>query len=140
MARTQQAVANAAALKSRQRGTPRQDEAIKVLEQDASALTEDAMVNPADLFNDASVIKKPAVDLRTVDNQAKHGPKVTRYRALNEKRVQTQRNGTRTLINVGKEFDSLNYDITLMQSQGLKMEEVKPVVDEDDETDLDEDS
>ncbi len=139
MARTQQAVANAAVLRSRQRGTPRQDEVIKVLEQDPSALSEDAMVNPADLFNDASVIKKPAVDLRTVDNQAKHGPKVTRYRALNEKRVQTQRNGTRTLINVGKEFDSLNYDITLMQSQGLKMEEVKPVIEED-ETDLDDES
>lgn len=127
MARTAAAVAaskpksgNAAALKRRQQGA----EHVQVLENNPSVMAEDAMVDPADLSSDPFSFKPPAVNLRTVDEEAKRGPKVKRFRAMNDKRVQTQRNGGRTMIVVGKELDELNYDIKLMREQGLKLEEI----------------
>lgn len=112
--------ANAARLRGRQQGA----EHIQVMESDPSVLEDDAMVDPADLSSDANTFKPPAVDLRTVDQESKRGPKVRRFRALNDKRVQTQRNGGRTMIVTGKEMDELNYDIELMRQQGLKLEEI----------------
>lgn len=131
------AAGNAAALRARQNQS--KNEHVQVLEQNPSVLDEDASVNPSDLFNDASVLRDPAVDLRTVDDEASRGPKVRRFRALNEKRVQTQRNGGRTLIVVGKELDELNYNVPLMRSQGLKLLDITDAEPEGEEL-LDEDA
>lgn len=125
---------NAAALKNRQ--NPRQNEHIEVREDRPEFLTEDAAVDPRDLQTDG-VLKPPAVDLRTVDQESKRGPKVKRFRALNDKRVQTQRNGGRTMIVIGKEIDELNYDVPLMRSQGLKLEEITDAAPADVELGLD---
>lgn len=66
----------------------------------------------------------PAVDFDDLEEQKNIGPKVHRYTVIRGGRVQTQVNGPRTVIQVGKPIDDLNFDIQLMKRQGIQLEEV----------------
>jgi len=46
------------------------------------------------------------------------------FRVKEDKRALV--NGYRTILRAGKEIDTLNYDIRRLQSQGVKLEEIKP--------------
>lgn len=66
----------------------------------------------------------PAVDFDDLEEQAQIGPPVHRYEVINGGRVQTQRNGQRTVVIAGKVCDDLNFDIALMRQQGIKFRDV----------------
>lgn len=83
---------------------------------------EDNMFNPGDLAQADGTEKPPAVDYEDIEENP--GPPVLRYRVVKGGRVQTQRNGQRTLVNAGKELDGLNFDIALMRTQGIEFEEI----------------
>lgn len=52
------------------------------------------------------------------------GPRPKRYRVLNGGHITW--NGNRTVMRAGKEIDSLNYDVTKLRQQGIKLEEIIP--------------
>ncbi len=88
----------------------------------AELADEDNMFNPGDLAAADGTEKPPAVDYDELEENP--GPPVKRFRVLKGGRVQTQRNGQRTLVNTGKELDELNFDIQLMRQQGVEFEEI----------------
>lgn len=97
------------------------EEETTTLENDPSVLSDANLINPAHLNTDGQE-RPPAVDLdELADNP---GPPVKRYRVIRGGRVQTSKNGLRTTLNEGKEIDANNYDIGLLKSQGVKLEEI----------------
>lgn len=83
---------------------------------------EDQMVNPGEMQLADGTEKEPAVDREEIAQNP--GPPVRRYRVVRGGRVQTQRNGQRTLVNTGKVLDENNFDISLMREQGVELEEL----------------
>jgi hypothetical protein len=97
------------------------NEDVTPLENDPDVLSDKNIINPAHLNTDGQE-KPPAVDYEDIAENP--GPPVKRYLVVKGGRVQTQPNGLRTTLNEGKEIDELNYDIKLLKSQGVKLDEL----------------
>jgi hypothetical protein len=98
-------------------------EKVEVLDSGPPPGDEEA-VGPDEIMGRDGMQNAPAVDFATIEQEAKLGPPVKRYRVLKGGSVQTSPNSNRTFVKAGKEIDELNFDIRLMKQQGIELEEL----------------